>query len=146
MGHNRLLHVAPLARVGFFSYDVPMELRLNIYDGTEVVKSYVSQDFELMTGTCEDILKILDTQKVMELLDSGNDLGRYLLKKVVLQYEDFKPILLRAFKGLTEEEYRNTRMAEVGSIIVSIIIYSVQQLFSILTPTKGKSKQKKQEG
>lgn len=123
-----------------------MELRLNVYDGTEVVKTYVSQDFELLTGTCEDILKIIDTQKVIELMNSGDELGKFLLKKVVIQYEDFKPILMRAFSGITEEEYRNTRMAEVGNIIVCIIVYSVQQLFSILTsPGKGK-KQKKQEG
>ena len=123
-----------------------MELRLNVYDGTEVVKTYVSQDFELLTGTCEDILKIIDTQKVIELMNSGDELGKFLLKKVVIQYEDFKPILMRAFNGITEEEYRNTRMAEVGNIIVCIIVYSVQQLFSILTSPGKSKKQKKQEG
>lgn len=123
-----------------------MELRLNVYDGTEVVKTYVSQDFELLTGTCEDILKIIDTQKVIELMNSGDELGKFLLKKVVIQYEDFKPILMRAFSGITEEEYRNTRMAEVGNIIVCIIVYSVQQLFSILTSPGKSKKQKKQEG
>lgn len=123
-----------------------MELRLNVYDGTEVVKTYISQDFELLTGTCEDILKIIDTQKVIELMNSGDELGKFLLKKVVIQYEDFKPILMRAFSGITEEEYRNTRMAEVGNIIVCIIVYSVQQLFSILTSPGKSKKQKKQEG
>lgn len=126
-----------------------MELKLNIYEGTEIVKTYVSQDFELMTGTCEDILRIIDTQKVIELAEkSTGELGSYLLKKAILQYDDFRPLVMKAFAGVTEEEYRNTRMAEVGVIIVSIIMYSVQQIFSILTvPTSGRKKpQKKQEG
>ena len=126
-----------------------MELKLNIYEGTEIVKTYVSQDFELMTGTCEDILRIIDTQKVIELAEKNTgELGSYLLKKAILQYDDFRPLVMKAFAGVTEEEYRNTRMAEVGVIIVSIIMYSVQQVFSILTvPTSGRKKpQKKQEG
>lgn len=126
-----------------------MELKLNIYEGKEIVKTYVSQDFELMTGTCEDILRIIDTQKVIELAEkSTGELGSYLLKKAILQYDDFRPLIMKAFAGVTEEEYRNTRMAEVGVIIVSIIMYSVQQVFSILNvPTAGRKKpQKKQEG
>ena len=130
-------------------YHDDMELKLNIYEGTEIVKTYVSQDFELMTGTCEDILRIIDTQKVIELAEkSTGELGSYLLKKAILQYDDFRPLVMKAFAGVTEEEYRNTRMADVGVIIVSIIMYSVQQIFSILTvPTGGRKKpQKKQEG
>lgn len=125
-----------------------MELRLNIYDDMEVVKTYVSQDFELMTGTCEDILNIIDIQKVFELADNGGkELGPYLLKKIVLQYRDFKPILMKEFKGLTEEEYENTRMAEVGGILASIVLYSVMQLFSILNGSEGEKKsQKKKQG
>lgn len=122
-----------------------MELKLNIYNEenpTEIVKSYVSQDFELMTGTCEDVLALIGLEKVIELMSDSSKLGEYLLKKVIIQYDDFKPYIFKAFKGLTEDEFRCTHMAEVGQILVTIVVYTVRQLFSILSPTTTGEKKK----
>lgn len=127
-------------------YYMDMELRLNIYKEDapqEIEKSYVSQDFELMTGTCEDILEIIGIERVVELMGDANKLGEYLLKKVILQYNDFKPFVFKAFSGLTEDEFARTRMAEVGQTLVSIVIYTIQQLFSILTPASNDGKKRK---
>ena len=40
-----------------------MELKLDIYNGREIEKTYISTDFRLMTGTCEDLLKLVDVDK-----------------------------------------------------------------------------------
>lgn len=121
-----------------------MELTLNIYDDDgKIAKTYKSQDFDLMTGTCEDILKTLDIDRIMNSMGNGEELGKEIIRVVLTGYEKFRPFIFRAFKGLTEYEFAHTKMKEVGRIITSIAIYTINELFSILgTPNKD-SKEKK---
>lgn len=121
-----------------------MELTLNIYDDDgKIAKTYKSQDFDLMTGTCEDILKTLDIDRIMSSMKNSEELGREIIRVVLTGYEKFRPFIFRAFKGLTEDEFAHTKMKEVGRIITSIAIYTINELFSILgTPNKD-SKEKK---
>lgn len=121
-----------------------MELTLNIYDDDgKIAKTYKSQDFDLMTGTCEDILKTLDIDRIMNSMGNGEELGKEIIRVVLTGYEKFRPFIFRAFKGLTEDEFAHTKMKEVGRIITSIAIYTINELFSILgTPNKD-SKEKK---
>lgn len=121
-----------------------MELTLNVYgDDGEVVKTYRSHDFDLMTGTCEDILKTLDIDRIMNSMGNGEELGKEIIRVVLTGYEKFRPFIFRAFRGLTEDEFAHTKMKEVGRIITSIAIYTINELFSILgTPNKD-SKEKK---
>lgn len=121
-----------------------MELTLNIYDDDgKIAKTYKSQDFDLMTGTCEDILKTLDIDRIMVSMKNSEELGREIIRVVLTGYEKFRPFIFRAFRGLTEEEFAHTKMKEVGRIITSIAIYTINELFSILgTPNKD-SKEKK---
>lgn len=121
-----------------------MELTLNIYDDDgKIAKTYKSQDFDLMTGTCEDILKTLDIDRIMNRMGNGEELGKEIIRVVLTGYEKFRPFIFRAFKGLTEDEFAHTKMKEVGRIITSIAIYTINELFSILgTPNKD-SKEKK---
>lgn len=46
-----------------------MELKLNIYKDKQVEKTYTANDFMLMTGTCEDILCLVDIDKFSGKLD-----------------------------------------------------------------------------
>lgn len=121
-----------------------MELTLNIYDDDgKIAKTYKSQDFDLMTGTCEDILKTLDIDRIMSSMKNSEELGREIIRVVLTGYEKFRPFIFRAFKGLTEDEFAHTKMKEVGRIITSIAIYTINELFSILGTQKKDSKEKK---
>lgn len=121
-----------------------MELTLNIYDDDgKIAKTYKSQDFDLMTGTCEDILKTLDIDRIMTSMKNSEELGREIIRVVLTGYEKFRPFIFRAFKGLTEDEFAHTKMKEVGRIITSIAIYTINELFSILGTQKKDSKEKK---
>lgn len=121
-----------------------MELTLNIYDDDgKIAKTYKSQDFDLMTGTCEDILKTLDIDRIMASMKNSEELGREIIRVVLTGYEKFRPFIFRAFKGLTEDEFAHTKMKEVGRIITSIAIYTINELFSILGTQKKDSKEKK---
>ena len=121
-----------------------MELKLNIYgDEGEVVKTYTSHEFDLMTGTCEDILKAVDIDKIMASMNDSNELGREIIRVVLTGYSKFRPFIFRAFKGLTEEEFEHTKMKEVGQIITAIVIYTINELFSILGTPRKDGKEKK---
>lgn len=121
-----------------------MELKLNIYgDEGEVVKTYTSHEFDLMTGTCEDILKAVDIDKIMASMNDSNELGKEIIRVVLTGYSKFRPFIFRAFKGLTEEEFEHTKMKEVGQIITSIVIYTINELFSILGTPRKDGKEKK---
>lgn len=121
-----------------------MELTLNIYDDDgKIAKTYKSQDFDLMTGTCEDILKTLDIDRIMASMKNSEELGREIIRVVLTGYEKFRPFIFRAFKGLTEDEFAHTKIKEVGRIITSIAIYTINELFSILGTQKKDSKEKK---
>ena len=121
-----------------------MELKLNIYgDDGEVVKTYTSHEFDLMTGTCEDILKAVDIDKIMASMNDSNELGKEIIRVVLTGYSKFRPFMFRAFKGLTEEEFEHTKMKEVGQIITAIVIYTINELFSILGTPRKDGKEKK---
>lgn len=121
-----------------------MELTLNIYDDDgKIAKTYTSHDFDLMTGTCEDILKAVDIDRIMNSLNSSQELGKEIIRVVLTGYDKFRPFIFRAFKGLTEEEFAHTKMKEVGHIITSIVIYTINELFSILGTPKKDGKEKK---
>lgn len=121
-----------------------MELKLNIYgDEGEVVKTYTSHEFDLMTGTCEDILKAVDIDKIMASMNDSNELGKEIIRVVLTGYSKFRPFMFKAFKGLTEEEFEHTKMKEVGQIITAIVIYTINELFSILGTPRKDGKEKK---
>lgn len=121
-----------------------MELRLNIYDDDgKIVKTYTAHDFDLMTGTCEDILKVLDIDRIMDKMKDSGELGKEIIRVVLVGYDKFRPYLFRAFKGLTEEEFAHTKIKEVGQIITSIAIYTINELFSILGTPRKDGKEKK---
>lgn len=108
-----------------------MELKLNIYDGKKIVKTYVANDFNLMTGVCEDIINIIDIDK----LTGGNldekTLGIEVIKIVAKSFSKFKPFLQDVFDGLTDDEYRHTSIKEVAAIVLSIVQYTVTELFNV---------------
>lgn len=136
---------SPLVRVGFLVYDCVMELRLTVYKGMdlkEVEKEYVSHDFDLPTGACEDILEALDIDTIMDKVKNGADLGSEIVRIVLKSYDKFRPMLFTAFDGLTEDEFRRTKIKDVGNIVAYIAIYTIQSLFSIMMPPK-KGEEKK---
>lgn len=122
-----------------------MELKLNIYDDEgQIVKTYSSHDFDLMTGTCEDILKAIDIDRIMASMKNTEMLGQEIIRVVLVGYDKFRPFIFKAFRGLTEEEFAHTKMKEVGHIITSIAIYTINELFSILGTPKKDNKEKKE--
>lgn len=108
-----------------------MTLELNIYDGKKIVKTYSSSDFNLMTGTCEDIINMIDIDKLTSGKLNEQALGIEVVKVVAKSFSKFKPFLQDVFNGLTDEEYRHTSIKEVATVVITIVKYTVNELFSV---------------
>ena len=85
-----------------------MELKLNIYNGKVIEKTYITDTYDLMYGTIEDVLNVIDLDKI----DKSVELGKMIIRLLPL----IKPFLKDVFDGLTDEELRHTKVKEVKKI------------------------------
>lgn len=108
-----------------------MNLKLNVYEGNKIVKTYEANDFTLMTGVCEDIIKEIDIDKLTSGKLDDTTLGIEVIKIVAKSFSKFKPFLQDVFEGLTDDEYRHTSMKEVAKVVVDIVQYTVGELFNV---------------
>lgn len=118
-----------------------MELKLNVYKGSKVAKTYTAESFRLSTGVCEDILQLIDIDKILsgDLQDSQFQkfLGFEIMKVVQRSFGSFKDFLKDIFDGLTDEEIRKTDIVEVGNVVYQIVLYTVNRLYSVGGATKN---------
>lgn len=108
-----------------------MELKLNIYEGKKITKTYTATDFTLMTGTCEDIVEMVDIDKLTGGKLEDKELGMEVVKIVAKSFKKFKPFMQDVFDGLTDEEYRHTSIKEVGRNVVQIVKYTIGELMNV---------------
>lgn len=104
-----------------------MELKLNIYKNQrEVEKTYTANDYEVMYGTVEDLLDLLD----LEALTVGNKEAMLpALTRILKARQDvINPLLLDIFDGLTAAELRRTKAMEVVDVILGLAGFSFEQL------------------
>lgn len=97
-----------------------MELVLNIYNKKQVVKTYKSQTADLMYGTIEDIIGILDAVQT-----NDTDL---IIDSITGAIRELKPFLMDIFEGLTEEELRHTKVSELVVVFVNVFKFSISQI------------------
>lgn len=96
-------------------------LTLNIYNkNKEVEKTLTAEGYDLMLGTCEDIMAIIDVDKM-------ND-NAAITKMVVQCYGTLKPLLKDIFEGLTDEDFRGIKVKELIPLFVDICNVIVDDL------------------
>lgn len=104
-----------------------MELRLNIYSKErneetgkkEIVKTYTTDEYDLMYGTIEDILTIFDIEQM-------ND-NTAMLKMVIKFMDQLKPLLKDVFFGLTDEELKCIKVKELVPVVIGILKLAMEQ-------------------
>lgn len=92
-----------------------MAISLNIYDPkdkTKVVKVHTVEGYDLMLGTIEDFMDVID----MDKLDDEKEVA----KMVVKGYKQIKPLIMDIFPELTSEELKNIKVAELIKIVPQI--------------------------
>ena len=106
-----------------------MELKLNIYNGKVIEKTYITDTYDLMYGTIEDVLNIIDLDKI----DKSVELGKMIIRLLPL----IKPFLKDVFDGLTDEGLRRTKVKEVKQIFEKIFSYGFDLLIGVEDGSKN---------
>lgn len=106
-----------------------MLLKLNIYNKKNITKTYTTESYDIMFGTVEDLLNLIDLEKFN---NSKNDMEfiKVVTEAVVKGFDIIKPLLKDIFEGLTDDELRNTKISEIVNILVSIIKITMTQITS----------------
>lgn len=90
-----------------------VELKLNIYKNQkEIEKTYVASGYDLMLGTCEDVMSIIDIDRL--------DDNKAVALMVAKGYEQLKPLLKDIFEGLTDEELRGIKVKELIPLMMDV--------------------------
>ncbi len=108
-----------------------MELKLNVYNGQKIEKTYTATNFVLTTGICEDVLRAIDIDKMTGATLDEKTLGVEIIKIVVKSFDKFRPFLQQIFEGLTDEEYARTAVKDVGRVLFKIVTYTISELSNI---------------
>lgn len=90
-------------------------ITLNVYkkdNKKEIEKTHSVQGYDLMLGTVEEFMQIIDIDKLGDSVE--------LAKMVVKGYGQIRPLLLDVFPELTEEELNRTKVTEVVQTIIQI--------------------------
>ena len=104
-----------------------MELKLNVYNKKVIEKTYTTNDYEVMYGTVEDLLDLLDLEALTNTADQDS-LITALSRLLNSRQEVINPLLMDIFEGLTAEELRRVKAREVLEVIVGLAGFSLEQL------------------
>ena len=119
-----------------------MDIKLNIYKDRfcrVLDREVTAADFELSTGVCEDILNLINIDMFEGGIEALSDESKLDLIIGIVKngYPQFKALLQELFE-LTDDEIRNTKIAEIALAVKNIAEYS----FTTLASTLGGNKQK----
>ena len=101
------------------------DLRLNIYNGKTIEKTYVAEEIDIMFGTVEDLLDVID-------FDNLND-EKEVVKVVIKTLNNLKPFLKQIFDGLTDDEIKRTKVKELVPLFVDIVKYTMDELKALMS-------------
>lgn len=99
------------------------KISLNIYEkgnNQKVEKTLEAEGYDLMLGTVEDFMEIIDIDKL------GNQTE--VAKMVVKGYKQLKPLIMDIFPELQDDEYKRIKVNDLVRLIVQIGTAVVDQL------------------
>lgn len=92
-------------------------MKLNVYKNQhEIEKTYEVDEYDIMYGTVEDILDVLDG---METMNTDSEIISLIQKN----RKKLNRLLLDIFDGLTEEELRNIKVKELVPLFLDLFDY-----------------------
>lgn len=100
-----------------------MELKLNVYNGKEVVKTYTCDTLDCSFGVVEDIIDILNADSAdFDITDT-----KKLATIVVKCSKQLKPFLKDLF-DISDDELRNTHVSEIIEVLKNVFSYATTEL------------------
>lgn len=103
-----------------------MELKINIYNKKEITKTYTNDTYDLMFGTIEDFMDLINVDE----LKTGDDKEIIVLvgKAIPKGMGTIKALLKDVFEGMTDEELKHTKVKEITKVLVNIIKSSITEI------------------
>ena len=103
-----------------------MEMRLPVYKGKEVEKEYRAEEYSVMFGTAEDIISLFDIEKLANADD--RELAKAVAAAIPKAIGMLKPLLKEIFDGLTDDEIRRCKVADVACVVVEVSKFTMKQI------------------
>lgn len=98
-------------------------ISLNIYskdDKNKVEKTYTAESYDLMLGTVEDIMQLIDVDKMTD--------NKAIARMIVQGYGQLKPFIKDVFSGVTDDELKRVKVKELIPTFVQIFKSVVDSL------------------
>ena len=102
-----------------------MELKLNIYEKKEVVKTYTADTYDVMFGTLEDVINAIDFEGIKKGTDA--ELILAVSKATPRVFNIIKPLFKDIFEGLTDDEIKQCKVKEMAAVIVNLIVFTMRE-------------------
>lgn len=105
-----------------------MDLTLNIYKNRkEIEKTYSTDEYDLMFGTLEDLIKLVDFDDLLTK-KSNTEMFDTLTRFVQNSFGEVKKLLKDIFPEATDDELRRTKVKEVVPLLVYIVKFTLKNL------------------
>lgn len=103
-------------------------LTLNIYskeDKRKVEKTYTAESYDLMLGTVEDLMELIDVDQMTDNIA--------ITRMVVKGYGKLKPFIKDIFEGVTDDELTRVKVKELIPTFIQVFKSIVDDLDLIKT-------------
>ena len=103
-------------------------ITLNIYSAenkNEAEKTYTAESYDLMLGTVEDIMQLIDVDKMTD--------NAAIARMVVQGYGKLKPFIKDVFPGVTDDELKRVKVKELVPTFIQIFHSIIESLDIIKT-------------
>lgn len=99
-----------------------MQLNLNIYRGREIEKVYPADEYDIMFGTVEDLINLIDVDSLTGGKTDADFVGAVaaLLKGGI---SSVRSLLKEIFPEVTDDELKRVKMKDVVAILVNVLKY-----------------------
>jgi hypothetical protein len=101
-------------------------MKLNIYKGRQVEKTYTAETYDLMFGTIEDVADAIN----LDSLKTGSDVEiiKMIGNLVLHSMDTVKNLLKDIFEGITDEELKRTKVKEIATVLLDVVKFTIAQL------------------
>lgn len=103
-----------------------MEIKLPIYEKKQVVKTYTAETYDIMFGTVEDLINVIDVDKFTSGTDQ--DFVSGIASAIPGLMGLIKPLLKDIFDGLTDDEIKRCKLSDIVNVVVKVIKFSMAQI------------------
>ena len=112
-----------------------LNLKLHVYEGRRIVKTYECDVFDVYLGTVEDVAHALRLDKI----NSGDNAEMF--KALVGCIDVIRPFLCDMFDGLTLDEAKHTRIENLVEVFQTLIAWFYGSMNDAVSENKKKSTQ-----